>query len=291
VTIDPAEGAGIGGWDIRPVRHALTAVMRRRPESYHTTLREHEAAASGATPAGTDTTTSIHEMVMAKEPDLATRLHYDAYERRSGLVRFLAPGTTPDDWAAGRAVELGDAVDQAFEVATIGPRRVVLERLANVSGAAVRVAKTVVLTGDRRAPALSLTVDLTNGSDRTVEAIFGIESTIMMLGGGGNPAAWFKAGGVRGSHDGSGTASAISSFAQGNDAVGVALETRTTEPAGLWWAPVETVSNSEGGFERSYQGAGILVWWALSLDAGASRSVTIDYIVTTTADMAADERA
>src|SRR4029077_10455397 len=82
VTIDPAEGAGIGGWDIRPVRHALTAVMRRRPESYHTTLREHEAAASGATPAGTDTTTSIHEMVMAKEPDLATRLHYDAYERR-----------------------------------------------------------------------------------------------------------------------------------------------------------------------------------------------------------------
>src|SRR4029079_17462606 len=33
VTIDLAEGAAIGGWDIRPVRHALTAVMRRRPEA------------------------------------------------------------------------------------------------------------------------------------------------------------------------------------------------------------------------------------------------------------------
>src|SRR6478752_3680925 len=43
VTIDPAEGAGIGGWDVRAVRHALAAVMRRRPEAYHDTLRAHEA--------------------------------------------------------------------------------------------------------------------------------------------------------------------------------------------------------------------------------------------------------
>ncbi len=43
VTIDLDEGAGIGGWDIRPVRHALAAVLRRRPEAYHETLRAHEA--------------------------------------------------------------------------------------------------------------------------------------------------------------------------------------------------------------------------------------------------------
>ncbi|MBE3074366.1 MAG: DUF1925 domain-containing protein, partial [Actinobacteria bacterium] len=44
VTVDPSEGGGIGGWDIRAVRHALAAVMRRRPEAYHETLRAHEAA-------------------------------------------------------------------------------------------------------------------------------------------------------------------------------------------------------------------------------------------------------
>ena len=48
VTLDLTEGAGIGSWDIRPVRHALTAVMRRRPEAYHQTLREHDAKAAGA---------------------------------------------------------------------------------------------------------------------------------------------------------------------------------------------------------------------------------------------------
>ncbi len=94
VTIDLDEGAGIGGWDIRAVRHALGAVMRRRPEAYHETLREHDAAGRepGAAPATADAPTSIHEIVLVKEPGLAERLHYDPYERRSGLVRFLPPG-------------------------------------------------------------------------------------------------------------------------------------------------------------------------------------------------------
>src|SRR6478735_1736110 len=50
VTIDLAEGAGIGGWDIRPVRHALAAVMRRRPEAYHEILRRHEAGVAAGVP-------------------------------------------------------------------------------------------------------------------------------------------------------------------------------------------------------------------------------------------------
>ncbi len=51
VVVDPNEGAGIGSWDIRAVRHALTAVMRRRPESYHRALIEHESATAAVEPA------------------------------------------------------------------------------------------------------------------------------------------------------------------------------------------------------------------------------------------------
>ncbi len=43
-------GPAIGGWDIRPVRHALAAVMRRRPEAYHELLRRHEAAVAAGVP-------------------------------------------------------------------------------------------------------------------------------------------------------------------------------------------------------------------------------------------------
>ena len=133
VTLDLTEGAGIGGWDVRAVRHALAAVMRRRPEAYHETLRAHEAKAAAealATEAAAATLTaeptegdvaiamaaaeaageageapaseapaSIHDLVMTKEQGLAAQLHYDDYERRSGLVRFLDPATEPDAWA------------------------------------------------------------------------------------------------------------------------------------------------------------------------------------------------
>ena len=96
VTIDLAEGAGIGGWDIRPVRHACTAVMRRRPEAYHQKLRDHVESEldPGHAADASDAPTSIHEIFLVKEPGLAAMLHYDRNERRSGLVRFLAPGTT-----------------------------------------------------------------------------------------------------------------------------------------------------------------------------------------------------
>ena len=100
----PGEGGGIGAWDIRAARHALAAVMRRRPEAYHETLRAHEAAgrparvgrrrrrASGDDGDGGGAPASIHDIVMVKEPGLAALLFYDDHERRSGLVRFLAPG-------------------------------------------------------------------------------------------------------------------------------------------------------------------------------------------------------
>ncbi|TMC66341.1 MAG: DUF1925 domain-containing protein, partial [Chloroflexi bacterium] len=35
VAVKVDEGAGVGSWDLRAPRHALTAVLRRRPEAYH----------------------------------------------------------------------------------------------------------------------------------------------------------------------------------------------------------------------------------------------------------------
>jgi alpha-amylase len=296
VTIDLDEGAGIGGWDIRPVRHASCAVMRRRPEAYHEILRSHDADAARLKAGGRgDTPTSIHEMAVPKEKGLAAHLYYDAYERRSGLVRFLHPATTPEAWETARAIELGDAVEGAFEVETLALDRLVASRRATVSGpagdAAVVVTKDVTLGGDRRSPTLALTITVANQSKNRVEAILGIEWTLMMLGGGGNPAAWWEVDRTRTGHDRRGSAAGVTAFAQGNDYVGVAVDTTISEPADVWWAPVETVSNSEAGVERVYQGSGQLVSWPLSLAAGASRTVRMVQAVTTARDLAVDDAA
>ncbi len=296
VTVHRTDGAGIGSWDIRPVRHALGAVMRRRPEAYHETLRRHEAAA--ATPVvpsnnAADAPASIHDIVMTKETGLSERLHYDPFERRSGLVRFLAPGTDAETWAAGRGVELGDAVEGPYEVTTLVLDRMVATRAATVSGAdgpaTVRVTKTLVLGGDRRTPKLSLKVTVANRADQRIEAVLGLEWTVMLLGGGGNPAAWWEVAGTRAAHDSTGTARRVTAFAQGNDWIGLRVDSTISKPADVWWAPVETVSNSEAGFERVYQGLGILVSWPLSLAPGASRTATIAHVAHAARDRAEEE--
>jgi 4-alpha-glucanotransferase len=306
VSVDLNEGAAIGGWDIRPVRHALGAVMRRRPEAYHATLRDFEAthpakeetdaSADGHADASDgDAVSSIHDIVMVKEPGLSRQLFYDPFERRSALVRFLATDTTPEAWARGEATELGDAVESPYELQSLHDGRLVATRDATVKAgqgnAAVHVRKEIEVGGDRLSPSLEVAVTVTNRSDRAVEARLGLEWTINLLGGGGNPSAWFGVAGKRDSHDSRGVAAGIGRFEEGNDWIGASIDSTLSEPADLWWAPVETISNSEAGFERVYQGAGILVSWPISLADGESKTVRIRHDVTADRDRAEEELA
>jgi alpha-amylase len=225
---------------------------------------------------------------------LAAQLHYDPFERRSALVRFLDPATDRTAWADGQATELGDAVDGAFELDVLELDRLVASRVANVQTkdgpAKVEVRKEIRLSGDRRAPCLAVSVSVENRSSVAVEARLGLEWTLTLLGGGGNPAAWWDVAGARAGHDTAGDASGITGLAQGNDHIGVAVATSVSPAADAWWAPVETVSNSEGGFERVYQGGGLLLSWPIALAPAASWSATVEHRVTTARDRDAEER-
>jgi alpha-amylase len=298
VTVALTSGSGIGAWDIRAVRHALCAVLRRRPEAYHQTLRDHENALAASVAGGpgneaTSAPASIHDMVMTKEVGLADQLHYDPYERRSGLVRLLPLDTTAAAWATAQATELGDALVGAFEIEVLETDRLVTARdglVTTPAGAApVRVVKELLLGGDRRSPTLDLTVTIENRSSEALRALLGLEWTLTMLGGGGNPAAWWEVEGARTGHDRTLTSMGVTAFAQGNDYLGIAVAGAVSSPAGLWIAPVNTVSNSEGGFERVYQGSGLLLSWPLDLVAGGTFSVTVSQVVTTAHDRSAEE--
>ena len=98
--LKPDEGAGIGRWDLRAAAFPLAAVMRRRPEAYHEKLRAHDRPTAASDERGGrrrrvprirsgDRPASIHDIVTTKQAGLSELLHYDAYERRSGLVRVL----------------------------------------------------------------------------------------------------------------------------------------------------------------------------------------------------------
>jgi alpha-amylase len=294
VTVDLDGGAGIGGWDIRSVRHALGSVLRRRPEAYHETLRARagDDHGDGAGHGDGGAPASIHDTFKVKEPGLAERLVYDVHERRSGLVLALHPGATAEDWAAARADELGDAVDGAFGIVDLGAGRLIARREASIAGQPVTITKTLILGGDRRSPTLELAVALEHRGDAPIDVRLGIESSTTMLGGGGNPSAWWERDdGSRVGHDKAWAAGGVRTLAQGNDYVGVAVRTTLDEPADAWVAPIETVSNSEDGFERVYQGSGLLLSWPVRLAPGARWSRVVRHAVTTTRDSRDEETA
>jgi 4-alpha-glucanotransferase len=293
VSIDPDEGGGIGAWDIRAARHALAGVLRRRPEAYHESLRRHEAEAAKSRDgnAAGDTAASIHDMIQVKESGLAARLAYDDYERRSGLIRFLSPVSTAAEWSAGGRGDLGDFVDHPFRVERRDDMGVALSREGStmLAGVAipVRAESELRLGGGRLDPTLEQRVSIENRGDEPAHFRLGIEYAITMLGGGGNPAAWWDVGGKRMAHNASAIADAITEIAQGNDWIGLSLETTIGPAASVWCAPIETISNSESGFERVYQGSALLVSWLIRLDPGEPFTANIRHAARIEVDRAA----
>ncbi|MBI2763026.1 MAG: DUF1926 domain-containing protein [Chloroflexi bacterium] len=293
VTVDLDEGAGIGDWDIRAARHALTSVLRRRPEAYHDTIRRGDDDRNSTATQGAGLV-SIQEIVHAKEPGLAAHLVYDGHERRSGLVRFLPAGSTPSDYGAGEIPDLGTAVDAPFRVVALGRGRLVTEAAVLVrtgrASAPMIVRKVLELGGDRLTPTLREDVWVRNDGDQPVRVRLGLEWSLMMLGGGGNPSAWYEARGERRAHDSSGAVSDVDLIRQGNDWIGVSVDSLPSPVADAWWAPIETVSNSEEGFERVYQGSSLLLSWLIHLEAGGEVTVGVANRVVVTRDLEAQPK-
>jgi hypothetical protein len=267
--------------------------MRRRPEAYHDTLREADSGAMQEQEAG-EGAVSIHDLVKVNEPGMSERLWYDDYERRSGLVHLMPPGTTADDFEQTSFEELGDFVSGAFEVMHAEGDEVVLEREGSVgygdgSRGPLRVRKSHVFGPDRRVPTLDMAVELTNTGDGPVELLVGVEFDINMLGGGGNPSAWYKVNDETGGFDQRRVVDGTDHVGMGNDYIKVELESRPTPSAAAWWSSIETMSLSESGFEGNHQG-GCLLWvWPIALAPGDSTTVTLNNLVRANADRATDE--
>ncbi|MEA2518105.1 MAG: Alpha-amylase/4-alpha-glucanotransferase, C-terminal, partial [Chloroflexota bacterium] len=84
--------------------------------------------------------------------------------------------------------------------------------------------------------------------------------------------------------DDAASVSDVSRLRAGNDQLGITVETTTDRPVATWIAPIQTVSNSEGGFELVYQGSATLLVAPLQLAAGESFRMKIEQEVTVLAE-------
>jgi len=257
VLIDPAVGAGIGQWDLRASRVALASVLRRRPEAYHEKLKK---------------------MADATRKELVRYLVYDDHERRSGLVRILDP--------AGR--QLGDFVNGEWRIESAEQSKTVLSRLA--PGLFVR--KTVSVGGDRRAGSLSVSVEVQNRGLGPLTGTLELEWNVNLMGGGGNEKAYYRwDGGKEARFDTAGSVAPGVALTFGNEQEGVAVATEVDPPTEQEWLSVDTVSNSESGFEKTHQGSCLTQRWRLDIGPSETQTFTTTFRFTQSLDRAIEESA
>ncbi|MDR7518312.1 MAG: DUF1926 domain-containing protein [Armatimonadota bacterium] len=273
LTIDPADGGSVVTWEVREAGVNLVNVVSRHAEGYHERLRR--AIANGEVAlVGDDEVETIHTTrVRVKEWGLERYLIADWYRRAGFLDHFLAPGGSPAAFARNEVAELGDFVNQPYDAAVeAGAVRLVRRGHVWVDGShgPVRVEKVLSVPAGRSA--LDAVYRVTNLGDRPLAADFAVETN---WGTSGRDAT-VEAGGTSGRVGDPWQAGGVASFVLRDRGWG--LEVSASMPAGgLWVVPIEVVSASEAGYERTFQGASLLAVWPLRLEPGAAWEGTLAF--------------
>jgi len=260
--LKPSDGGTVAALDFRPTAATLINSMQRRPEAYHARLREAPRSTTGAV-------TSIHEQTRVKEPNLERYLKYDRWARHAFRILVFSPKRTQADYESLQLQEDASFAGGEFSVRSSGPHQAELYR------------QTVI--GGNQGTGEAISVDITkrfsfgpapNGCEMSCEVglklkqpvdravIVGIETVINLLAPTESDRFIETVAGPQGLRFSGELPAPILHMQDGWQKLRITLHAPGAE--NFWIAPIETVSESEEGFERVYQGSQILARWRLS---------------------------
>jgi len=268
--IAPGRGGRLYEWDVREISHNLLATLQRRPESYH------RKVLAGPSQPGQEVA-SIHDRVVFKQANLDQRLRYDRFARKSLMDHFYDNDATIDTVARGEAIERGDFVDLPFDAKLRrGSDRVQVQmrRDGNAWGTPISITKAITLMEDSdRLSVTYLIENLPPGG----QYHFAIEMNFAGLPAASDDRYFSDADGNR--------LGELGTQLDLRDARGLSLSDRwlgidvslkIDRPSGIWAFPIETVSQSEGGFELVHQSVCVQPHWIVSGDADGRWAVQFD---------------
>jgi alpha-amylase len=265
----PASGGQMYELDVRSICHNLLATIARRPESYHRKVQAGPNSSTG-------NVASIHDRVVFKQEGLDQRLHYDKYPRKSLLDHFLDDDVTLHAVARGEAPERGDFVNGVYETKvrrSTDRMQVQLSRAGVVNGRPVRITKGVTITSG--SPTLEigyLLEDLPPG----VPLHFAVEFNFAGLPSGADDRYFYSTDGQRlGQLGRQLDLKDVTSLGMVDEWLGIDVRLTSNRPTNLWAFPIETVSQSEGGFELVHQSVCVQPHWTVVGDAAGKWSVTM----------------
>ncbi len=270
--LSPARGGHLYELDVRSISTNLLATLNRRPEAYHDKVRhaaEHQNDDQSSTK-------SIHDLVHFKQPDLDKKLQYDPSPRKSLVDHFITDGASAEQFELGQA-EAGDFVTGVYEALLRRSEKrveVVLTRNGHVGETPIKLSKTVSLNCD---------------AGNSVEIQYRLEQLppgeTFNLGVEFNFAAMPAGAGDRYFYGGDGSQlgqlqtrlELTQSIRIGlvDEWLGIDASLDFSKPADLWTFPIQTVSQSEGGFELVHQSVTVVPRWHVTADERGTWSVQI----------------
>lgn len=286
IYIDPQDGGSIFEWDLRRIRHNLGAVMTRRDEAYHRDLVEAERKRRADDCKADDgKVKTIHDIVKSKQEDLDKLLFYDKYRRASFIDHFFSIDTTVDNLVRGTYEECGDFTDKSYECETrkkSGRLETRLTRDGHVRHGndtlAVRIQKTLsAMAGSEE---LAVTYCLTNRSKAVLRTAFASEWNLAITENAHKSNCFHTPPDKPSKKNRLNRVDYIPDTGMiriSDTNLGVDMSLTADRPMRLWRYPVECVTNSEDGFELTFQGSCYVLGWNVTIEPGQDWEVTLKW--------------
>ena len=286
--VKPSGGGTLEVLDFRPSAVTLVNSLQRRLEAYHARL-------SGAAAGGGGQVASIHEQTLAKEGGLEQRLRYDRWPRHALRLLIFANGKNHADYASVRLEENATFAAGDYRTDKVERDQVTLSIEGSLDAAMasgnrctkVHALKTMKFTSEKGICDVRCQLELARCGSETPAAenaaplqfAVGLEMVVNLLAPN-VPDRYFEFAGARQALAWSGVVEG-SQVRRVDEWQDVAVSIDAPGASHLWIAPIETVSESEEGFERVYQGSQILAIWPVQLMPAAKWSAEAALHVTT----------
>jgi alpha-amylase len=240
--------------------------MTRRPEVYHRRIL------AGANDGGK--IASIQEGMVFKQAGLDQKLQYDSHPRTSLLDHFYSPDVALPAIVAGQAEEQGDFLQGVYEakVRRASDRvQAQLTRQGLVQGHAIRLTKAVTLSAGSSTLEFAYLLE-----NLPTDKLFhlAVEFNVAALPSGADD-RFFHIGDKKLGHLGSQLdLREVTELGLTDEWLGIDVRLNADRPMQVWTYPIESVSQSEGGFELVHQSVAVLPHWIVRADANGCWSVT-----------------
>lgn len=281
----PACGGHMYELDLRACNTNLLATLNRRPEAYHQKVIDHAARMREAEERGeelNDEVASIHDLVRFKQPNLDQKIAYDKWPRKSLVDHFLQPGLSFEEFKKGEGLVSGFATSTYEAAVRQGDNEVALEMVGrgSVSEFEVQIRKIILMSSDR--PNEIVVQYLLQDLPQGVQLHFGVEYNFATMPGNASDRYFYDSEGAQlGTLDSSFALPPCNRIGLVDEWQGIDVSIETSAEASMWTSPIETISQSESGFELVHQSVSVLPHWEFVADENGTWAVEMKLVLDT----------